>query len=377
MDEPSTSHASNLSQQSLNITPMSSDFQPTILERYIAIDSACAWPNLTLMPNGDITALIWPEPTHGKSEGAVECWGSKDEGRSWTLRGVPVPNEPGTNRMNHSAGLARDGALVAIVSGWDKRSPRGSDGEWVKIANTPPPVPARSLDGGQTWTAGLSPLPSLSELAHYANGQLDKSGRAHPVMIPFGDIWPLSDGTLGSIIYGHRAEFYVSDDEGITWTFRGTLGTVGETNETTWLPLPDGRLLAAARTYDDAHLQQYISDDLGKTWTYDQDLTGQQCHPAGLTTLADGAILLTYGIRADPLRAIGAKISRDQGKTWSDQQVLVDLEESTNHYEPEWRDCGYPSNVQLADGTIVTAYYCKGVAAHRRYHVGVIRWRLA
>lgn len=355
---------------------MTWDFRPSLLERYIAIDNACAWPNLTLMPNGDITALIWPEPTHGKCEGAVECWGSSDGGRSWSRRGVPVPYAPGTNRMNHSAGLARYGALVAIVSGWDKRSPRGSDGEMVKIANTPPPVPARSLDGGKTWTPGVSPKPSASELAHYANGQLDKAGRAHPVMIPFGDISPLSDGTLGSIIYGHRAEFYVSDDDGITWTFRGTMGEEGVTAETTWLQLPDGRLLAAARTYDEACLQQYISDDLGKTWTYDQDLTGEQCIPAGLTALADGSLLLTYGIRKDPLRAIGAKLSRDQGKTWSDQQVLVDLEESTNHHEPEWRDCGYPSNVQLADGTIVTAYYCKGVAAHRRYHVGVLRWRL-
>ena len=56
--------------------------------------------------------------------------------------------------------------------------------------------------------------------------------------------------------------------------------------------------------------------------------------------------------------------------------MLVDLEESSNHIDPEWRDCGYPTNLQLADGTIVTAYYCKGVAAHRRYHVGVVIWRL-
>lgn len=357
---------------------MSTEFEPQVLERYIAIDNACAWPNLTVLPDGDIAALIWPEPTHGKSEGAVECWGSSDGGRSWALRGVPVPYEPGNNRMNHSAGLASDGALVAIVSGWDKRSPRGTDGEWVKIANTPPPVPARSVDGGLTWTAGVSPLPSTNELAHYANGKLDKEGRSHPMMIPFGDILPLSDGTLGSIIYGHRAEFYVSDDDGINWTFRGTVGQEGETNETTWLPLPDGRLLAAARTCDNGHLQQYISDDLGKTWTYDQDLTGKQCHPAGLTALADGSLLLTYGIRTDPIFGIGARISRDQGKTWSEPQTLVDLESSTNptSEDPEHKDCGYPSNVQLTDGTIVTAYYCKGVAAHQRYHVGVLRWRL-
>ncbi len=352
------------------------EFQPRILERYIAIDDACAWPNLTVLPDGDIAALIWPEPNHGRTEGAVECWGSSDGGRKWERRGVPVPYEPGFNRMNHSAGLAKDGALVAIVSGWDKRVPRGTDSNPVKIANTPPPVPARSIDGGKTWTSGEPPLPSATESAHYGNGQLDKAGRAHPIMIPFGDIWPLADGTLGSMIYSTRAEFFVSTDDGRSWACRGSLGETDGSNETTWLQLADGRLLAAARTYGDAHLEQYISTDLGKTWTYDQKLTGAGEHPAGLTTLADGVLLLTYSIRTEKLHGIGAKISRNLGQTWSDPIVLVDLEESTNHIEPEWRDGGYPSNVQLADGTIITAFYCKGVAAHRRYHVGVVRWRL-
>jgi len=354
---------------------MKTDFKPNRLERYIAIDNACAWPNLTLMPNGDIVMLIWPEPCHGKWEGAVESWGSRDSGRTWTKRGVPVPYAPGTNRMNHSTGLAPDGALVAIVSGWEDRPPQGEEASHFE-SDSVAPVPTRSLDGGVNWTPGKSPEPSPEELAAYANGQKDKSGRTRPMMIPFGDIWPVGDGTIGSMIYSSRAEFFASADQGVSWEVRGSLGEIDGTNETTWLRLPDGRLLAVARTYGDHHLEQYISEDQGHTWKYVQDLTGANCHPAGLTALADGMLLLTYGIREDPLRAIGAKISRDQGKTWSDQHVLVDLEESTNHHEPEWRDCGYPSNEQLADGTIVTAYYCKGVAAHRRYHVGVLRWRL-
>ena len=38
-------------------------------------------------------------------------------------------------------------------------------------------------------------------------------------------------------------------------------------------------------------------------------------------------------------------------------------------------DVGYPSSVQTADGTIVTAYYCDRIEAHQRYHMGVVRWR--
>ena len=356
---------------------MITSFIPRVLERYIAIDHACGWPNLTVLPDGDLVVLVWPEPTHGQCEGAIESWGSSDGGRTWTKRGVPVPYTPGTNRMNHSTGLDRDGTLVAIVSGWEDRLPKGSKVSHLN-SNTVAAIPARSADGGITWVPGKSPEPSADSLAIYSTGQKDKSGRTRPMMIPFGDIHPLGDDLLGSMFYSRRAEFYVSSDKGISWAMRGSLGDIDGTNETTWLPLPDGRLLAAARTLGDQHLEQYISDDQGRTWNYDQDLTGAACHPAGLTALADGTLLLTYSIRTDPLQGIGAKISRDQGKTWSEQQVLVDLERSSNDTDeaPEWRDGGYPSNVQLADGTIVTAYYCKGVAAHQRYHVGVLRWRM-
>ena len=40
---------------------------------YVAIDNVCAWPNLTLMPNGEIAAVIFNEPCHGTWEGDVEC----------------------------------------------------------------------------------------------------------------------------------------------------------------------------------------------------------------------------------------------------------------------------------------------------------------
>jgi hypothetical protein len=32
--------------------------------------------------------------------------------------------------------------------------------------------------------------------------------------------------------------------------------------------------------------------------------------------------------------------------------------------------------VLAADGTFVTAYYARGIPAHQRYHMGVVRWRL-
>lgn len=43
-------------------------------ERYVAIDNIGAWPNLTLMPDGEIAAVVFNQPCHGTWEGESECW---------------------------------------------------------------------------------------------------------------------------------------------------------------------------------------------------------------------------------------------------------------------------------------------------------------
>ena len=39
-------------------------------------------------------------------------------------------------------------------------------------------------------------------------------------------------------------------------------------------------------------------------------------------------------------------------------------------------DMGYPSTVQLSDGTLVTAYYTSKDTHHDRYHAGIVIWEL-
>lgn len=117
------------------------------MENYIAIDNVCAWPNLTPMPDGSITAVIFSQPTHGRWQGDVECWGSEDEGCTWSLRGVPAPHEAGTVRLNVAVGLAGDGALVVIAAGFDKRPPAGQVVDPQDVIPLPLWV-CRSQDGG-------------------------------------------------------------------------------------------------------------------------------------------------------------------------------------------------------------------------------------
>jgi hypothetical protein len=334
------------------------------MERYIAIDNVCAWPNLTKMPDGAIIASIFNQPCHGLWEGDVECWASEDGGRFWQLRGTPAPHEPGTNRMNVAAGLAANGDLLVIASGWSHR-PRKGEGQAGHGAPAHPLMPwvCRSPDGGRTWTRAetLGP-PTGKSLAG-----------VQPVrIIPFGDVVHLQDGMLGVCIYSwqspdeHNCYFYSSADNGHSWAIRGIIQE-GNINETAPLVLPNGELLACARTLGDQHLELFRSGDHGKNWQREQAVSEGLQHPAHLLNLADGRILLTYGDRRESHQGIDIRISDDAGHTWSAPVRLIELEPS---------DLGYPTTVQSEDGILVTAWYCSRISAHHRYHMGAAVWKI-
>lgn len=326
------------------------------IERFIAIDNVCAWPNLTLFGDGTLVAAIFNKPSHGRHEGDVETWASVDGGKMWTLRGVAAPHESGTTRMNVAAGLAHDGSLVVLSSGWGGANLRGKILElWV----------CRSSDGGRTWQRSTSVrLPSGVEY-----------------LIPFGDVIRGPGNTLAAPFYYETRDWsnppqrgarrygtsylLFSKDDGRTWGDAVVIGA-SDYNETSVLRLRPDRWLAAARTYADGHLDLFVSADEGKSWTRSGLLTLPSHHPAHLLRLADGRILLTYGIRERGHQGIGIRVSEDEGTTWKAPTRLVNL--------PETSDGGYPATVQLADGTLVTAYYSNGIPQHRRYHMGVVRW---
>ena len=353
------------------------------MEKYIAIDNVCAWPNLTRMPDGAIIATIFNQPTHGGWEGDVECWASEDEGRMWQLRGTPAPHQPGTNRMNVAAGLANDDSLVVIASGWSRRNPPGEyspahDGEVLA------PWVCRCRDGGSTWerTESVEPLPGNASI------------------VPFGDVVRLGEGRLGVFFYdsavsgGCRPHYFSSDDDGYTWRRKATIDASG-LNETAPVLLQDGRLLAVARTVPSLGLvlQAYASDDGGITWDPKGAVSDGKQVPGHLLQLRDGRVLMTYGLRNRGLHGVAAKVSKDRGETWSDPRVLVNYDPRVLINYGALQDGGYiarmesglgkkrdgggyPSSVESADGTIVTAYYCQEIPCHQRYHMGVLRWQV-
>ena len=139
--------------------------------------------------------------------------------------------------------------------------------------------------------------------------------------------------------------------------------------------LSESRILVSVRCNSGADdpkdarnwIETYASDDHGASWSYagcPVADTGYGGNPPALTKLEDGRLCLTYGYRNPPF-GIYAKLSEDNGETWSEPITL--RENGGNH------DIGYPRTVQLSDGSIFTVYWFNDHPEGERY-IESVRW---
>jgi hypothetical protein len=106
---------------------------------------------------------------------------------------------------------------------------------------------------------------------------------------------------------------------------------------------------------EDCWIDTYVSKDNGGSWimlSRAAETGNSNGNPPALVRLKDGRLCLVYGNRTK--RQMLARLSRDQGRTWSKEIVLRDdfLADSFND-----ADFGYPRVVQRADGKLVVMYY--------------------
>jgi len=99
----------------------------------------------------------------------------------------------------------------------------------------------------------------------------------------------------------------------------------------------------------------YESMDNGQTWAFISKVceTGfENGNPPAMIQLADGRLCCVYADRSRLL--LLAKYSKDEGKTWGDEQVLREDYKSKTGYRA---DSGYPRLFQRPDGKLVTVYF--------------------
>lgn len=126
----------------------------------------------------------------------------------------------------------------------------------------------------------------------------------------------------------------------------------------------ENKWLAAARV---DKMELIRSDDNGATWQKPLPVTERNEINGHLLRLQDGRLLLSYGVRVNGKRGVCAKLSSDDGQTWSSPLRLA--------HTADGGDCGYPSSVQKANGDIVTAWYSNNSPLHQGYHLGVTVWK--
>ncbi|MCD6597411.1 MAG: exo-alpha-sialidase, partial [Bacteroidales bacterium] len=99
----------------------------------------------------------------------------------------------------------------------------------------------------------------------------------------------------------------------------------------------------------------YASVDGGKTWIF-QSTAGNggkgNGNPPALAITLDGRLCTVFGERE--FGTIQVAYSSDEGKSWSEPQILIDEFWSE---DMELADMGYPRVLARSDGKMVAIYY--------------------
>jgi hypothetical protein len=144
-------------------------------------------------------------------------------------------------------------------------------------------------------------------------------------------------------------------DDGQTWRWLAEIpirpgDSATEYHELHAVETANKRLTVQIRNQNQANAGETLqceSSDGGKTWSLPHSI-GVWGLPSFLTRLRNGKLLMTYGHRRPPL-GNQARISDDDGRTWSDPMIISS--------DGAKADLGYPSTVELEDGSLLTVWY--------------------
>jgi sialidase-1 len=330
------------------------------------------WPTVARRRDGRLW-LVWSggREAHVCPFGQVHAMTSGDDGATWTWPRVlldgaiddrdsgVVETAKGTLLVTTFTSLAYEQPLGTIAADdprrarWlgvherlDAAGRQAELGEWV----------IRSTDGGTTWSARM---PTIVNSPHgpiqLADGRLLYAGK---------ELWT-GAGRIGVC---------ESTDDGLTWRWLAEIPTrPGDDvkrgyHELHAVETADGRILVHIRNHNEPHKGETLqseSADGGRSWTQPRAI-GVWGLPSHLLALRDGRLLMTYGHRRQPF-GNQARVSSDQGRTWS-EPLTISADGAAG-------DLGYPSTVELADGRLLTVWYEKPASGAATLRQAV--WRIA
>ncbi|MEZ5355464.1 MAG: sialidase family protein [Bryobacteraceae bacterium] len=311
-----------------------------------------AWPTLARRRNGELVASYsGGREAHVCPFGRVEAITSRDEGRTWSWPRV-LMDTPIDDRDSGIVETARGSLLVTTFTSlaYEKVLAEAKDWEperldrWRAVQHATSADERqgllgawmlRSTDGGLTWSAPFRvPVTSPHGPVAVSGGRLLYPGKRYP-----------NNGAIGVC---------ESTDDGVTWRWLAQIPSragdaFADYHELHAVETADKRIVAHIRNHNKANDRETLqseSTDGGRTWSVPRPI-GVWGLPSHLLRLRDGRLLMSYGYRRDP-RGNHARISEDHGRTWSEPIVLS--ADGTG-------DLGYPSTVELGDGSLLTLWY--------------------
>ncbi|MFO1068376.1 MAG: sialidase family protein [Geminicoccaceae bacterium] len=373
---------------------------------------------------GEIIAVFNEErfPYHHDS-GRTLLTRSADGGLTWSAPEVVLDWSDTTGNWDCGFCELADGTWIVnlTITGFFKRGVRPDGvswsshptsaewGDWTWAYKTQGwlgTYVVRSTDRGKTWS---QPIPVNVRPLKHGGCRLG--------------CWQLPSGSLLMGLYGRirgyeeegegestRSALMRSDDGGFNWEYFSTLAydpaSIIDYEEPSLLRLADGRLVSFMRTHvnpssDARNMVFVVSDDDGFTWSPPK-WTNIWGYPPETIALQDGRYLLIYGYRRPPYGVRGV-VSAD-GVTWNAKDEFVIREggvpgrsemerPGSSRMSPasgkygggriDWHNpgvyqhIGYPSVVQLGDGTIVMLHHEWSEDERPLQFVRCTRFRLA
>ena len=316
------------------------------------------WPTVARRQNGE----LWVTWSGGREEhvcpfGQVRAMTSRDGGENWTwprvLHDSAIDDrDSGVLETAQGTLITTTFSSLAYESGLAKAE---QDGTW----------PADKLLRWKAARDRLSSEERMKELGEWllrsTNGGLSWSERIPSVVnSPHGPI-QLKDGRLlyaGKQLWTGEKKIGVAEskDDGQTWQWLAAIPTLeGDNAENSYHELHaveavDGTLIAQIRNHNKINAGETLqseSTDGGRTWNVPHSI-GVWGLPSHLLRLRDGRLLMTYGHRRPPF-GNQARLSEDNGKSWGEAMILSG--------DGKGGDLGYPSTVELEDGSLLSVWY--------------------
>lgn len=329
------------------------------------------WPTLTRTEKGELV-LVWSgrREAHVCPFGTVETMTSRDDGRTWTFPRT-VHDGPIDDR---DAGVLETANGILLVTTFTSLAYAPMVAEGGSKANDPAWLAAhRRIVDEETREGELGCWCFRS-----TDGGLSFSGRIDTIVnSPHGPC-QLADGRvlyLGKELWTgeKRIGAAVSSNDGETWEWLAEIPSregdaAKDYHELHAVQCASGKIVAQIRNHNAANKGETLqseSVDGGKTWSAPRSI-GVWGLPSHLLRLRDDRLLMTYGHRRKPF-GNQARVSEDEGATWSEPVVLSG--------DGAGGDLGYPSTVELGDGSFLSVWY-ERLAASPMAQLRQARWRL-